>query len=162
MKKLVKNYIYNLIYQVFLVIVPLITAPYLAKTLGSKALGIYSYICSVSSIITNLGLIGLNNYGAREVAYSRIEKRKLDKVFADINILRLILLLIISIPYWIIILQSSYKLYFSIQYILIFSTFIDTSWLMIGLEEMKIVALRNFAAKLITVIGIFFACEKFK
>lgn len=44
MKKLVKNYIYNLIYQVFLVIVPLITAPYLAKTLGSKALGIYSYI----------------------------------------------------------------------------------------------------------------------
>ena len=155
MKKLVKNYIYNLIYQVFLVIVPLITAPYLAKTLGSKALGIYSYICSVSSIITNLGLIGLNNYGAREVAYSRIEKRKLDKVFADINILRLILLLIISIPYWIIILQSSYKLYFSIQYILIFSTFIDTSWLMIGLEEMKIVALRNFAAKLITVIGIF-------
>ena len=155
MKKLVKNYIYNLIYQVFLVIVPLITAPYLAKTLGSKALGIYSYICSVSSIITNLGLIGLNNYGAREVAYSRIEQRKLDKVFADINILRLILLLIISIPYWIIILQSSYKLYFSIQYILIFSTFIDTSWLMIGLEEMKIVALRNFAAKLITVIGVF-------
>ena len=155
MKKLVKNYIYNLIYQVFLVIVPLITAPYLAKTLGSKALGIYSYICSVSSIITNLGLIGLNNYGAREVAYSRIEQRKLDKVFADINILRLILLLIISIPYWIIILKSSYKLYFSIQYILIFSTFIDTSWLMIGLEEMKIVALRNFAAKLITVIGVF-------
>lgn len=155
MKKLVKNYIYNLIYQVFLVIVPLITAPYLAKTLGSKALGIYSYICSVSSIITNLGLIGLNNYGAREVAYSRIEQRKLDKVFADINILRLILLLIISIPYWIIILQSSYKLYFSIQYILIFSIFIDTSWLMIGLEEMKIVALRNFAAKLITVIGVF-------
>lgn len=155
MKKLVKNYIYNLIYQVFLVIVPLITAPYLAKTLGSKALGVYSYICSVSSIITNLGLIGLNNYGAREVAYSRIEQKKLDKVFADINILRLILLLIISIPYWIIILQSSYKLYFSIQYILIFSTFIDTSWLMIGLEEMKIVALRNFAAKLITVIGVF-------
>lgn len=61
-------------YQVFLVIVPLITAPYLAKTLGPKALGTYSYICSVSSIITNLGLIGLNNYGAREVAYSRSEQ----------------------------------------------------------------------------------------
>ncbi|NSE04725.1 oligosaccharide flippase family protein [Blautia wexlerae] len=155
MKKLVKNYLYNLIYQVFLVIVPLITAPYLAKTLGPKALGTYSYICSVSSIITNLGLIGLNNYGAREVAYSRSEQKKLDKVFADINILRFILLLIISIPYWIIILQSSYKVYFSIQYILIFSTFIDTSWLMIGLEEMKIVALRNFTAKFLTVIGIF-------
>ena len=134
---------------------PLITAPYLAKTLGAKALGTYSYICSVSSIITNLGLIGLNSYGSREIAYSRIESKKMNKVFADINMLRWILLVVISVPYWILIIRSSLRLYFCIQYILILATFIDISWLMIGLEEMKIVALRNFSAKLLTVIGIF-------
>ena len=155
MKKLMKNYLYNLIYQVFLVIVPLITAPYLAKTLGAKALGTYSYICCVSSIIRNLGFIGLISYGSREIAYSRIESKKMNKVFVDINMLRWILLVVISVPYWILIIRSSLRLYFCIQYILILATFIDISWLMIGLEEMKIVALRNFSAKLLTVIGIF-------
>lgn len=55
-----------------------------------KSCIVFYYICSVSRIITNLGLIGLNNYGAREVAYSRSEQKKLDKVFADINILRFV------------------------------------------------------------------------
>ncbi len=35
MSKLFKNYSYNLAYQLFSIIVPLITAPYLTRTLGA-------------------------------------------------------------------------------------------------------------------------------
>ena len=51
--------------------------------------------------------------------------------------------------------NSIYKYYFSIQYLLILATFIDISWFFIAIEEMKCVVFRNFIAKIITVICIF-------
>ena len=51
MSKLVKNYIYNLSYQIFVIIVPLITMPYLARVLRADNIGIYSYVTSCASIM---------------------------------------------------------------------------------------------------------------
>ena len=42
-KSVKKNYIYNLTYQILVMIVPLITTPYLSRVLGAEAIGIYSY-----------------------------------------------------------------------------------------------------------------------
>ncbi|MDK0557895.1 oligosaccharide flippase family protein [Clostridium perfringens] len=155
MNKLVKNYMYNAIYQIFLIIVPIITAPYLARVLGANQLGIYSYISSISSILTTIGLLGLNNYGIRQIAYSQDNQMEKNKIFSEITYARLFLLIIVSLIYYLIIINSQYKPYFIIQYFLIISIFIDPSWILIGLEDMKIVVLRNFIAKILTVIGVF-------
>ena len=79
--RIVKNYIYNLGYQVFVIIVPLITTPYLARVLHSNNLGIYSYVTSCASIINTVGLLGLYNYGNRQVAYIRDKPTLLNKTF---------------------------------------------------------------------------------
>lgn len=155
MSKLIKNYIYNIIYQIFLMVVPLITAPYLSRVLSSKSLGIYSYINSVVSIITILGMIGLNSYGYRQIAYDKDESEKVSYTFSTIFYLRVILIIIITILYIPFSYFSEYKKYLLIQYILIFSQFIDISWVFIGYEDLKIVTVRNFVAKLLTVISIF-------
>lgn len=155
MNKLIKNYIYNLSYQIFLIIVPLITAPYLTRILSSKALGIYDYINSMISIITTFGLIGLQSYGFRQIAYCRDNKDRVSKEFSSILILRLILLAIITVVYIPVSNISEYRVYYIIQYALIFAQFIDVSWVFIGFEDLKIVSFRNFFAKFITVIGIF-------
>ena len=42
-KSLKKNFIYNFLYQILAIIVPLITSPYLARTLGAKNIGIASW-----------------------------------------------------------------------------------------------------------------------
>ena len=39
-KSVKKNYIYNLTYQILVMIVPLITTPYLSRVLGAEAIGI--------------------------------------------------------------------------------------------------------------------------
>lgn len=155
MNKLIKNYIYNLSYQIFLIIVPLITAPYLTRILSSKALGIYDYINSMISIITTFGLIGLQSYGFRQIAYCRDNKDRVSKEFSSILILRFILLAIITVVYIPVSNISEYRVYYIIQYALIFAQFIDVSWVFIGFEDLKIVSFRNFFAKFITVIGIF-------
>ena len=46
-KSIARNYIYNLTYQILVIILPIITAPYLARTLGPEGTGIYSYTISI-------------------------------------------------------------------------------------------------------------------
>lgn len=155
MNKLVKNYIYNVLYQIFLIIVPLITAPYLTRTLSSSSLGIYEYINSIISIVTTFGLIGLLSYGYRQIAYFRDDKVKVAEEFSSLYFLRLILLTIVSIVYLPLSLFSEYRNYYMIQYSLIVAQYIDISWVFIGFEDLGIVSFRNFIAKLITVVGVF-------
>lgn len=155
MNRLIKNYMYNAAYQIFIIIVPLITAPYLARVLSSNSLGTYSYINSVISIITTFGLFGLQSYGYRQIAYDRDNKTNVKKTFSEIFTLRVIFLVIISMIYIPISFFLKNKTFYLIQYPLIVAQFLDVSWVFIGFEDMKIVSLRNFLAKFITVVGIF-------
>lgn len=155
MNRLIKNYIYNLLYQVFLIIVPLITAPYLTRVLTSNSLGIYDYVNSVVSIITTLGLLGLHSYGYRQIAYYRDDLNKVNQEFSSIYQLRMCLMIVATIIYIPIAYKSEFREYFLIQYFLIMAQFIDISWVFIGFEDLKIVSFRNFIAKFITVVGIF-------
>lgn len=155
MNKLVKNYIYNTLYQIFLIVVPLITAPFLTRTLSSNSLGIYDYVNSIVSIITTFGLLGLQSYGYRQIAYFRDNKLLANKEFSSIFQLRVLLLAIITIIYLPVVCQLEYKNFFLIQYALIAAQFLDVSWVFIGFEDLGIVSFRNFIAKFITVVGIF-------
>ena len=75
--KIVKNYIFTLMYQLLVLLVPLITAPYLARTLGPEGTGAYGYVYSMTSIINTLVLLGVYNYGNRQIAYVRDDCKKM-------------------------------------------------------------------------------------
>lgn len=154
-KKLIKNYIYNSINQLVVLLVPILTAPYLSRVLGPENLGVYGYISSVYSILTTIGLLGLNNYGTRQLAYVRDSASERVKVFSQLMALRVLLLLVTSIIYVIILVCSDYPLYFGIEYILVLAVFIDVSWVFIGMEDMKIVASRNALSKICQLAAIF-------
>lgn len=153
--KPITNYIYSSFYQIFLIIVPLITAPYLARTLLPTATGINSYVCSVVTIFTSLGLIGLNNYSLREIAYVRDDKKKLEKTFSELFFLRIICMLITTIIYVIYALLSEYTIYFIIQLIAVMAVFIDVAWIYQGFEDFKVTVTRNFIVKILNIISIF-------
>ena len=48
-KSVTKNYIYNLAYQILIIILPVITTPYISRVLGVENIGIYSYTLSIST-----------------------------------------------------------------------------------------------------------------
>lgn len=153
--KTITNYIYSSFYQLFLIIVPLITAPYLARTLLPTAVGINSYVSSVVTIFTSLGLIGLNSYSLREIAYVRDDKKQLSKSFSELFVLRLICFIITTIIYIVYAYLSEYKLYFLVQLVAVASSFIDVSWIYQGFEEFKITVTRNFIVKILNILSIF-------
>lgn len=72
MGKLGKNYIYNICYQLLVLIAPIITAPYLARVLGANYLGISNYVVTVAGVFTTIGLLGSQNYAIREIAYKKV------------------------------------------------------------------------------------------
>ena len=61
-KSVTKNYIYNLMYQVLVLILPLITAPYISRVLGAENIGIYSFTLSISAYFILFGSLGIALY----------------------------------------------------------------------------------------------------
>ena len=152
-----KNFIYNLIYQILVLIIPLITAPYLARVVGADGVGIYSYTYSIVYYFMLLTLLGVNNYGNRTIAKVRDDKKKLSKTFWSIYLFQLFMGIIMLILYigYILLFDNKYKLYASIEILFIISAILDINWFFFGMEEFKKTITRNTFVKVGNVILIF-------
>lgn len=155
-KSLTKNFLYNLIYQVTLIFLPIITTPYISRVLGAENIGIYGYTQSISTYFILFGLLGISMYGQREIAYLQKEKEKYSIVFFEILFLKFITLCISTILYYCIFgFKNAYSLYFNLLLLDFVANFFDISWFFQGLEEFKKIVLRNLFIKLLGIISIF-------
>lgn len=152
--KLIKNYIYYTLYQVISLIVPLILNPYITRVLTKDAIGIYSYVNSITQIIIIIGLLGLNTYSIREIAKVRENEKEVAILFKGFLLMRIFIccLLIIGVILFLIIANTEYNVYFMINFILIIANFIDISYYYTGIENMKKVVIKNTLIKLSSVI----------
>lgn len=152
-----KNFIYNIIYQILILILPLITVPYVSRILGADGIGIYSYTYSIVYYFMIIAMLGLNNYGNRSIAKVRDQKEKLSREFWSIYVFQLIMSIIMVILYLIYlwIFNKEYKLASYIQTIYIISAMFDINWFFFGIEKFKITITRNTIIKVLTLILIF-------
>lgn len=58
-----KNFVYNVLYQILTIIIPLITLPYLTRVIGAGGLGEYTFTQSYAHYFVLFILLGVNNYG---------------------------------------------------------------------------------------------------
>lgn len=156
MGRIVKNYLYNLIYQLLVILVPLLTAPYLARVLGANGTGQYSYVNSMTCLICTIVMLGIYNYGNRQIAYVRDDTEKLNETFWEICTVRILITIIGTLVYAIVVsIIGKYQFLFLLYYTYLLGYFVDCTWLFVGLEDMKWAVLKNILIKLIAVIGIF-------
>nr|WP_106784364.1 flippase [Lysinibacillus timonensis] len=151
------NFIYNTIYQLFLIIMPLLTAPYISRVMGSEGLGTYSFVYSIANYFVLFAMLGISNYGTRIVAINRDNKTKLSRAFSEVYFLQFLNTSIIGIIYftYVYVFIEFDPLIYYIQGILVISTLLDINWLYFGLEEFKLVTIRNIVIKCLTFISIF-------
>lgn len=156
MNKVAKNYLYNVSYQLLLIILPIITTPYVSRVLGATGVGTYSYTNSITQYFILFGCVGLNLYGQREIAYYQNDLKKRNRTFFELFFLRLITLsLSIFIFYITMIMHSKYSFIFVIQTLDIIASIFDISWFFQGMEDFQKTVVRNFIVRLICVILIF-------
>ena len=79
-----KNFIYQMIYQILIIILPFVTSPYIARTIGAEGLGTYSYSYSIAYYFVLFSMLGLANYGNRAVAQCRDNQKNLNETFSNI------------------------------------------------------------------------------
>lgn len=152
--KILKNYAYNLSYQLLVIILPIITTPYVTRVFSSTDLGTYGYFNSIVTYFILLATLGVANYGTKEISGHRKDIRK---NFWGIYTLQFGAT-ILSICLYILLCLSLSFMQNPVAYILglsLVSKGMDISWLFQGLEDFRKITVRNITVKLVGVSSIF-------
>lgn len=155
-KSIKRNYIYNVMYQILAILIPVITTPYLSRVLGAENIGIYSFTLSITTYFILFGSLGVAMYGQREIAYAQDDIEQRSKTFFEIFIMKCITLFLCLIIFYVTFcINGEYQFYYKILILEIVANIIDISWLFQGLEEFKKTVVRNTIVKIVSVICIF-------
>ena len=160
MKKIIHNIIYNGAYQVLLILLPIITAPYISRVLGADNIGVYSYYFTFASYFFMISKLGVANYGSRSIASISDNKPILKETFYEIyGVQFLVSCAAVIIYYSLVFFQANKNIYLCAG-LYVLSGLVDISWLFFGLEDFKKTAVRSAFVKVIAVILVFIFVKK--
>ena len=151
--KVIKNYLYNLSYQILTIILPIITVPYVTRIFTSEDLGNYGFYNSIVSYFSLFAMLGIGLYGTKQIAAASDVSSTFWNIYAIQFIASLLALFVyvitlVSIP-------EMGGIVPIILGIILLTKMIDISWLFTGKEDFKKITLRNTMVKVAGVISIF-------
>ena len=152
--KVLKNYAYNLSYQLLVILLPIITTPYVTRVFSSDDLGTYGYFNSIVTYFILLATLGVANYGTKVISGHR---KEIEKNFWGIYSLQLGATLLSLTLYGLLCLNLPF-MQNPVAYILglsLVSKGLDISWLFQGLEDFRKITVRNITVKIVGVTSIF-------
>lgn len=154
MNKIKSNFIYATAYKMLEIMLPIITSPLLSRKLGADSLGTYSYTYSIAALFVMFAEMGSYRYGMREIAKVQKNGVSRNRVYSDIYWTHLITALVTLIFYliFVLIIGKNLRGIFLLQSLCIVSNMISNLFLFVGMEDMKVVTLRDGAVKIITFI----------
>lgn len=157
MASLKKNFAYNIVYQILVIILPLVTTPYVSRTLGAANVGIYSYTYAVANYFVLIAMLGVKNYGNRSIAMVKDNKEELSKTFCNIYAIQISVFILSTLAYigYVLLIVKENRLIALIQIFFVFTAAADITWFFFGMEEFKITVTRNTIIKLLDTLCIF-------
>lgn len=151
-----KNFIYNVVFQVVILIVPLITTPYVSRILGADNIGRFSFATSLVTYFVVFATLGSTIYGQRAVAFYRDDKEKLSEVFWNIFSFRFISGSIAIIMYLLYINFIEGITLLKVLVVLnIVNVIVDISWFYQGIEEFKRTVIRSVLVKAVSLLLVY-------
>lgn len=161
-KKLGKNIIVSIGYNILTILVPFITAPYVGRILGAESVGTYTYYQSFSGYFIMIGLLGIRTYGNRSIAKVRESRFERSKRFWELYFMQLfsgsisILLFFLSMK-----LFKGFDNSIMILFVLyILTTVLNVDWYCDGIEDFSSIAKRTLLIKIITLFSVFIFIKK--
>ncbi len=156
-----KNIAISTLYQILLIILPIVTAPYIARVLGPDQSGVYDYTTSIMTYFAMFAALGTASYGVREIARVRDDAAMRSKLFWEIELMTVMTSSACIVVWFIFIaLTPQYKTIYLVLTMGLLSTMFDISWFFAGMEQFKYTVTKNAACKLIGVILMFLFVKK--
>ena len=157
-RSITKNYLLNAFYRVLTIIIPLITAPFLARTLGAEGMGQYSFTHSLNTYFVLLAALGFGNYAQREIARYQADKSEQTIIFYEVILLRLISVgIALGITFALAFggVYQTYKELMLYWTLAIAAEAVDITFFFQGNEEFGKIVGRNLLVKILSVVLIF-------
>ena len=151
-----RNFVYQLGYELLILLLPLAVTPYISRTLGTVGVGEYSYSLTIAQYFVLFSMLGIKNYGNRLIAQSRDDKNALDRAFSSLLSAHLLISAVVCVVYYAYCRSSASSSYALMQAPLVISAVFDVSWVYFGLEKFKLVAVTGSALKAMSA-GLIFA-----
>lgn len=153
------NFIYNILLNISKVIFPLITAPYISRVLEPDGIGIYNFTYTYASYFALVAVLGIPNYGIREIAKRRDNLKECERFISQMIGIETITSIIVTIFYLASIffigqLNENAILYL-ISGIVLYLTPFKVEWFFSGLEEFKYITIRSLTIKTLSFILLF-------
>lgn len=163
-KSLKLNMALNAIKSLMGIIFPLISFPYVAKTLSVNDLGQYNFASSVVGYFALFAQLGISSYSVREGARMRDNEEKLKKFCSEILSINLLSTLIVYIIFFICLFTvpkfkgyTTLLIIFSVQ--IIFTT-IGTEWIFGIYEDYLFLTVRSILVQIVSIAFLFVFVRK--
>ncbi len=152
-----KNFTYSLLYQFLILILPLVTLPYISRVFGSENIGIYTYTQTIANYFVLFGMLGILTYGTRAIASSRENKENLSRTFRELFVLKLFFSVTFSAVFIIYCLffANEYRNIFLLQFFYVLSSIFNINWFCFGMENFKLTTLRDSFVQITSTVAIF-------
>lgn len=145
-----RNFAYSASYQILNIIVPLITTPWLSRTIGAGGNGLFTYTQSIANYFVLFAQLGITNYGVREIARCGDDRGLRSQIFWDIFAMNLawgVLMLVAYLGYTFT-LGETYAPFLLIWVCWVAGSVIDATWLLNGCQEFRVPMIRNACTRL--------------
>ena len=159
-KNLINNFISLSLFNIFNLLLPLITIPYLVRVVGTENYGLYSFVYAIIQYIVLFSAFGFNLSATKWISIYRDNKDKLNLFYSSVTLAR-IFIGITGVAFVIFLSLFLNVLYENLNIILmgcgiILGDALTPIWLFQGMEKMKYLTIVNFISKTIFTIAIFF------
>lgn len=138
---------------------PLVTLPYLIKTVGIGNYGKYSIVYTMLQYIVLISAYGFNFSVTRQVSINRDNHQKIDEIFNSTIISRLLLSIVpilFLVPFSYIVFGRDYCLMMLFGLGIVLGDILNPIWLFQGMEKMRYMTIVNFVSKVLFTILIFY------
>lgn len=155
-KSIIHNFSFLSVLQIFNVVFPLLTYPYLIRILGGESFGLVIFSQSIIGYLTIFVNFGFNISATRSISIHRDNYIKISEIVSCVYTIKFLLLLISFLI--VITLISTSPLLISIKILLLLSMwaclhdFIFPIWYFQGIEKMKFITYLTISSKLIVFI----------
>jgi len=153
-----RNFAFNVIYQLLVVLTPLITIPYVSRILGASSLGKFSFAYTIAFYFIIFGYLGFQQYAQRAIAEVKNDRVEQSKRFWQIVIIRLIPVAIALgalFTLYITNVFGEYKQLILIFSIIVGSTAFDINFFFHGKENFFIVMILNLFIRVGFLVSVF-------
>ena len=159
-----KNVFYNVLLAITQVLFPLITFPYLARTLGPEHLGVLNFAESFARYFVLLAALGIPIYGVREIAKVARDSSQLTKNFTEIFLINAIGTLLLSLVFLAFIfalpqLSAEKPLFYWALGYFVLQVF-QLEWFFSGMNQFKFIAIRSLIIRLCFIAVVFLFIRK--